>query len=143
MCSSLSILLTIYLNLFVILFSYLLYINRKRSRAVFDSLRKKDIVSRCFEKVISATCKFHDSDCTRVLVGEEERRRHGGRQAGGFREAKSNKSYKITLKYDDAARRRGGCRAIGDCCVSTIYLAPRSIRVSGYLSLNGQNKTSL
>lgn len=41
------------------------------------------------------------------------------------REAKSNKSYKITLKYDSG----GGCRAIGGCRVSTIYLAPRSIRV--------------
>lgn len=41
-----------------------------------------------------------------MLAEEEERRRHGGRQAGGFREAKSNKSYKITLKYDDATERR-------------------------------------
>lgn len=48
----------------------------------------------------------------RVLAGEEERRWHGGRKAGGFREAKSNKSYKITLRWRRRLSRDQGLPSI-------------------------------
>lgn len=53
------------------------------------------------------------------------------------REAKSNKSYKITLRRGGGGDGEG-CRVIGGCWVSTIYLAPRSSRVGRYLSLDGE-----